>query len=185
MKEREYHGKKHTRLYDIYILIKQRTVNPKATSYENYGGRGVEMCEEWANSFTAFYERSMKNGYRNDLTIDRIDVNGNYEPSNCRWVDKKLQANNKRNNRVVEISGVKHTLQEWSEISGINRKTISDRLKAGYDPLRAITEQPYNKILYAGKFYTRKELAEMHGINYSTLKSRLEKGITIEEALTT
>ena len=95
------HGGYHTRLYKVYRTMLARCENPKNLEYKNYGGRGISVCEEWRSSFPAFRTWAMANGYdpsaeRGDCTIDRIDVNGNYEPSNCRWVPMSVQAKNKR-----------------------------------------------------------------------------------------
>ena len=128
---REKHGKSNTRIYNIYICMKERCYNPNSPSYKNYGGRGIEVCEEWANNFEAFYEWSIENGYQESLTIDRINNDDDYSPTNCRWVGRFTQANNTRKNRFIEYHGEIHTVSEWSRITGIPRGTINARLNRG------------------------------------------------------
>lgn len=104
------HGKRHTRLWSIWQNMKSRCYNTKVKSYQDYGGRGVYVCGEWKNDFEAFYTWAMNNGYADNLTIDRINNEKGYEPSNCRWVTRKEQNYNRRKRRwakrPVEITEV-------------------------------------------------------------------------------
>lgn len=97
---RRTHGKSYTRIYRIYKNMLDRCRNHNGNRWHRYGGRGITVCDEWKNSFEQFYEWAMNNGYSDELTIDRINNDGNYEPSNCRWATYKEQANNKSTNRV-------------------------------------------------------------------------------------
>ena len=117
---RKTHGLTNTTLHKTWKNIKTRCYNPNCQKYKNYGGKGILMCDEWLNDFNSFYEWSIKNGWKDGLTIDRIDVDGNYEPSNCRWVDWKTQQRNKSNNIYVEFNGRKVCLKEYAELKGIS-----------------------------------------------------------------
>lgn len=117
------HGQSKTRLYNIWGGMKDRCFNPRASGYQYYGERGITVCDEWAKDFQSFYEWATQNGYSDDLSIDRIDTNGNYEPSNCRWATAKEQRLNQRQKEIT-YNGETHTLLEWSEITQIKYATL-------------------------------------------------------------
>ena len=141
------HGLSKTHLYRIWASMKERCQKEYCTQFKNYGGRGVQICDEWANDFKAFYDWSMANGYIKGLSIDRIDVNGNYEPSNCRWVTMATQAKNKRNTIYLTKDGVTHLAKEWAIILGINIETIYSRKQLGFSD---------EECLFIGKLAKRK-----------------------------
>ena len=128
------HGLTKTRIHRIWTQMKTRCFNPKDEHYKDYGGRGITICDEWLNNLQAFHDWAIANGYSDELTIDRIDVNGNYEPSNCRWITTKEQNFNKRNTVFVTYKGETKTLAEWSSETGINYQTLFYRYKAGKTP---------------------------------------------------
>lgn len=131
------------RLYDIWQGIKTRCYDVNCEKYPHYGGRGIIMCDNWKTNFDNFYNWAIVNGYRDDLTIERINVNGNYEPFNCTWANAKTQANNRTNNHLIYFNNQTHTLSEWAEIIKINRSTLWYRLKRGWTVERAFTTPVY------------------------------------------
>ena len=133
------HGKSHTRLYAIWCRMKQRCTNPKTNEYGFYGGRGIKVCDEWANSFDAFESWALNAGYDDSLTIDRIDTDLSYTPENCRWVSRKEQSNNKRDNHKLTFDGKTQTISMWAEETGIDRRAITQRLKRGWSVEDALT----------------------------------------------
>ncbi len=124
------HGGKGTRLYDCWCQMRYRCENPNNQAYSDYGKRGISVCDEW-HDFSIFRDWAYQNGYDHSKSIDRIDVNGNYEPSNCRWTDSKVQMNNRRNTPHYECDGKSMTMSEWSQETGIPRSTIYNRMKKG------------------------------------------------------
>ena len=116
------------KLYAVWRAMRQRCSSPSVKAYKNYGGRGIRVCEEWDESFEAFRDWSKQNGYKVGLTIDRIDVNGNYEPQNCRWVSRAVQSNNTRRTRRITYNGEMHSLYEWAQITGLNYNTLIGRI---------------------------------------------------------
>lgn len=134
------HNKTNTRLFNIWQGMRSRCYNKNdLNSYPRYGGRGIKMCGKWKNDFQTFYEWSMENGYSDDLSIDRIDNGGDYEPGNCRWVSSFVQSRNKRNNRFYTCDGKTLCLTDWSKESGIEFYCLRARLNRGWDIKKAIT----------------------------------------------
>lgn len=127
------HGLRHTRIYGIWLQMKNRCYNTNTERFKDYGGRGISICEEWRNDFKSFYNWSMSNGYKEGLTIDRINNDGNYEPKNCRWVEIKIQNRNARSNHLITYKNETRCISEWVEITGISRSVITNRLKYGWD----------------------------------------------------
>lgn len=122
------HGYTGTRLYYAWIHMKARCYNQHTENYKDYGGRGITICDEWCNSFEVFKEWALSHGYTDELTIDRVDVNGNYEPNNCRWATQKEQTNNKRNNTLFTYDGETKTLKQWCDYYGKNYKLVHNRI---------------------------------------------------------
>lgn len=141
------HDKSYSRLYRIFAAMKTRCYNTHSTSYNNYGGRGIKIDKDWMNDFQSFYDWSIANNYEENLSIDRIDVNGNYEPKNCRWVDNKTQSRNRRNNRqdTIKITafGETQAVGNWLQDSRCKVKsvaTICYRIGSGWTPEDAISK---------------------------------------------
>lgn len=168
------------RLLKCYHHIKDRCYNPNGKGYKNYGARGVVMCDEWLNDFKTFYDWSMANGYKDNLTIDRIDVDGNYEPSNCRWVDINTQANNKQNTVYLTLFDVKLPLGYWSKLTGVNSHTLQHRKKLGYNDDEVINGKDIY-IEYNNSHVTLHELSKIVNIPYNVLYKRYKRGTLLCE----
>lgn len=148
------HNMTGSRLFNIWSTMINRCYCTTSNSYKRYGARGIEICDEWKNDFLSFYEWSINNGYRDDLSIDRINNDGNYEPINCRWVDKKTQSNNRSTNHYLTYKGETKTIAEWSEIFDLKHSTISRRIKSGWS-----TEMALETPLIFGR-RSKKEISE-------------------------
>jgi hypothetical protein len=122
------HRLTNTSLYRVFRSMKERCSNPNCESYHYYGGRGINVCNEWRNDFLSFHKWAYENGYKKDLSIDRIDNNGNYCPENCKWSTSKEQANNKRNNILISYEGNLVSITEASRLSGIAHSTLNSRV---------------------------------------------------------
>lgn len=133
------HGESKTKLYGVWNAMMARCYNPNVDRYPRYGARGIKVCDEWLHNYVAFRDWALSNGYTDGLTIDRIDVNGNYCPENCRWVTKADQMKNTSTNRFLTYNGETHTLSDWARIAGISAPTLNKRLKRGWSLEKTLT----------------------------------------------
>ena len=133
------------RIHNIWNNMINRCCNPNNKRYYDYGGRGIKLCSEWRNKYKNFEKWALNNGYSDDLTIDRKDNNKGYCPKNCRWITRKENSRNMRNNRFITIDGCKKTLQEWSEIYSIRSCTVATRIRRGWTEIEAVTTPVKNK----------------------------------------
>lgn len=132
-------GLTHSRIYNVWRNIKRRCNDKRSISYKHYGARGISVCNEWKNSFVKFYDWAMANGYKQGLTIDRIDSNKDYCPENCRWVDFLTQQNNKNDNKKLTFNGTTKTMSEWARLLGIKYVTLKTRIRNGWSVEKALT----------------------------------------------
>lgn len=119
--EDEYQPKNNQKLARVWNGMKNRCYNSNTDNYKNYGGRGIKVCEEWFESSSRFIKWALNHGYKDGLQLDRIDVNGDYEPSNCRWVTAKTNSRNRRNTDYLTCNGETKSIAEWCELYGIQK----------------------------------------------------------------
>ena len=135
-------------LYRVWNSMKQRCSNSNVKSFYRYGGRGITVCEAWKDNFKNFYDWAMENGYEEGLSLDRINNDADYEPSNCRWVTIERQSNNRSNNRYISYEGKTMTLAEWGRETGINTIVIAKRLKRGWNVAKTLTTPLQTRSVY-------------------------------------
>lgn len=143
LKAHTKHGMTKSKIYRLWYGMKMRCYYCNGKDYHLYGGRGITVCNEWKNDFMAFYNWAIANGYKEGLTIDRKDVNGNYDPSNCRWITSAEQHRNTRTNKFLKYNGEVRCASEWSEKLGLNYNTLLWHLRIGWNIKDALE---YNKI---------------------------------------
>jgi len=137
-RRRKYHP-----VYWIWGAMLQRCENQNCTYYKDYGGRGITVCPEWHDA-KIFINWALANGWRKELTLDRIDNDGNYEPSNCHWVTRKEQARNRRSNRRITFNGKTQTLAQWAEELNIKDKILWARINVLHWPIERVLTEPVN-----------------------------------------
>lgn len=145
------HGMAGARLFNIWVDMRQRCTNPNSTHFQSWGGKGVSVCDEWNSDFRAFRDWALNNGYNDSLSLDRRDVEGNYEPCNCRWATSIEQARNTTANRKISIDGDTRLLCEWLEISPVTAATYYRRKRLGLNDKDALFKQPKKGVALSGK----------------------------------
>ena len=150
------HYMKHTKLYSVWNQMRNRCSNPNDKSYKRYGAKGISVCEEWRD-FRVFYPWAIQNGYKEGLTLDRIDPSGNYEPSNCRWITNKEQQRNRGNNVRLSHDGKCLTIGEWCEINGVSYSCIKARY---YRLKRKQLTVTYDDIFSLHPHYRNRKIAQ-------------------------
>ena len=196
---------RHTRLNCIFSAMKERCYNPKCKAYKDYGARGIHICEEWLDSersviegtkihnttkgFVSFRKWALENGYNDTLTIDRIDVNGNYTPENCRWITMREQQNNTRKNLIITYKGKTQTLSMWCEELGLNYYRTRNRIFLSHWTIeKAFNKKEnacYNLITYKGKTQSVAQWCRELNLNAVKIRSRLKRNWSVERAFET
>lgn len=140
------HGMTDSRLYTAWLNMRNRCYSVNNIMYQNYGGRGICVCDEWRNSFENFMSWANGNGYQEGLTLERINVDGNYEPSNCTWITKTEQYLNRTDSHKITAFGKTQTIKEWSSESGLKYDTIERRINQyGWSAEEAVTIKPHQR----------------------------------------
>lgn len=183
------HGKTNTRLFYIWISMKDRCNNPNNHAYNNYGGRGITVCQEWLTDFMNFYNWAISHGYDENLTIDRINVNGNYEPSNCRWLNQKDQSNNRRTNLNFTYNNKTQTLMQWCEEYNLDYRMILARVhnpkweNKSFEEILFTPNQKQILITYNDETHTISEWSKITNIRHNVIFDRWQKGYYEEDIL--
>lgn len=174
-------GMYNTRIFRCYRSMRYRCLYPTCKDYKHYGGRGISICPDWLdeeNGFINFYTWAMDNGYNDTLTLDRIDVNGNYEPTNCRWADIVTQRNNMRSNIVLTYEGKTMTLKSWSRYLGISYSALCDRYRRGCsvpEILDTHVRCSRKYVEFNGESKSVHDWAKIFRIKQDTLSARLKR----------
>ena len=180
------HGKSRSRIYLLWSRIKVRCTKPNCSHYKNYGGRGITYDSSW-EYFENFYKWALDNGYKDNLTIERIDVNGNYCPENCKWITLKEQAQNRRNTYRINYKGKEYCASELARMFNIKVDTLKKRINSGMSVEDAINK-PVKKehlIVYNNETHNITEWENLLGFKNGTIKERLKRGWSIKQIIET
>lgn len=179
------HGDAHKRLYTIWLLMKRRCYGPQYKEYVNYGGRGITICDDWLNSYEKFRDWAVSAGYSDELSIDRIDVNGSYHPDNCRWATPTQQGRNKRNTIYVTLNGITKPLREWCDEFGTNHARVDARRALGWSDADALLYEKNgrykrqfdtNLVTYKGETLPLYEWCTRLRLDYARISKRYYRG---------
>lgn len=186
------HGESSTKLYKAWRNMKSRCLNRNSKDYPDYGGRGIRVCDDWSSSYESFRDWAVSHGYSEELSIDRIDVNGDYCPDNCRWATQEQQSRNTRKNIHVEKDGFSGCLLDYCDSHGLNYHTVISRLNLGWPLDEAISSAErtnYRKkeimLTYRGKTMNATAWCKELGIPKTNLFRRLDKGWDAEKCFET
>lgn len=179
------HGRARSPEHRAWCAMKKRCYNQNDPRYKDWGGRGVIVCDKWRNSFESFLS-DMGSRPSNKHSVDRIDVNGNYEPENCRWATSDIQATNTRRNVKLTIGVDTRCLSEWAREAGVHPATFANRVEANWSEDDLLLPPTKAKQLdFKGKKMTVHEWSVELGISFNTIHDRLTRGWTVEESLGT
>ena len=171
--------KMKSRLYSIYQGMTKRCYYPDNQNYKYYGGKGIVICNEWKSDFSSFKKWALENGYQDNLTIDRINTNGNYEPSNCRWVSMKEQCNNRTSNHLITYKGKTQNLKQWCIELNLNYGIMESRINRYKWSIEKAFETKTNfrmvMITYKNKTQTLKQWCDELDLNYKLTHSRIHR----------
>lgn len=183
------HGMSNSRIFGIWAGMIARCYSPGDYHYKWYGARGIDICDEWRDCFQNFYDWSIKNGYDESKSIDRIDNNKGYCPNNCRWASYKEQMRNTSRNHMICYDNQERCLTEWAEIAGIPESTFRSRMKRGWS-MERIMNTPLTRystgtilVTYGEKTMTIHEWSKLTGIPTKAIKYRLGAGWDVGYAL--
>lgn len=166
-----------TRLFSVYNTMKERCYNPSNHKYYRYGARGIKVCDEWLCNPKSFFDWAQNNGYKEGLTIDRINNDGDYCPNNCRWSNAITQGNNKSNNVKYEYNGTTKTIREWADSLGISYAAVKSRIARGtFDQLFNVKSANTHLVTYSDVTMSVKEWADFLDMNYTAVRSRVQRG---------
>jgi hypothetical protein len=184
------HGMSNTKIYKVWSSMKSRCSNVNHSAYKNYGGRGISVCKRWLE-FEGFYNWVKSSNYKDGLTLERLDVNGDYCPDNCIWITKSKQSSNTRDCIELTYRGKTMIMKEWAEELNIPYSVLQHRIYRGWNtekalstPIKSSNRRHCKLIEYKGEKKSIAEWSRELGINYKTLHNRIYTGWSVERALT-